>query len=157
MAESLERKRGLSKKREKLVQSEMQRFGQNMAILTAAARGPDDPAPASGPAEESVGSGRGEPRRGEGGTCARSGPAWAPAEAGGWKVWGLDDSHLGEGTYVPPGRGGSGAAAGSPAGAGLESGLAERGPGGTGPATVGRGGWSALRHHLRESVGSSWL
>jgi hypothetical protein len=37
MAESLERKRGLTKRREKMVKAETQRFGQNLAILSLAA------------------------------------------------------------------------------------------------------------------------
>jgi hypothetical protein len=36
MSESLERKRGLTKKREKVVKAETQRFGKNMAILSLA-------------------------------------------------------------------------------------------------------------------------
>jgi hypothetical protein len=36
MADSLERKRGLTKRREKVVKAETQRFGQNLAILSVA-------------------------------------------------------------------------------------------------------------------------
>jgi hypothetical protein len=54
MAESLERKRGLTKRREKMVKAETQRFGQNLAILSlaGAAGAPGEAGKGSGPSRE---------------------------------------------------------------------------------------------------------